>query len=262
MRQLARQRRHSRPKRRRGRFSGLYKVLSVLLVAAAVVVACIVFFRVNTIDVAGNVRYTSQEIIEASGIQQGDNLILLPSMRISAQIQTKLPYVERVALQPAYPDGLIIKVTERVAAASVDSAEGRWLISSQGKLLEKDSGGIQVIQITGLTAVGAYAGGILQASEEQALTLEYVKELLMVLEQQGILLECTALDCTAATSMTLHYGIYRLRLPRGGDYGYCIELAKSALKTGLEDGKLLEGQGGLLDLTVSDGRARFRPDTD
>lgn len=259
---MARQRRHSRPSRRRGRFSGLYKVLSVLLVAAALVAACIVFFRVNYIEVAGNVRYTAEEIIEASGIQQGDNLIILPAMRISALIQTKMPYVERVAIQPMYPDGLMIKVTERVAAAAVDSAEGRWLISSQGKLLEKDNGTIQAIQITGLTAVGAYAGGMLQAVEEEQLTLEYVKELLVVLERQGMLAQCTALDCTAATSMTLNYGIYRLRLPRGGDYSYCVQLAQSALSKGLEDGKILEGQGGLLDLTVSDGKARFRPDVE
>ena len=36
---MARQRRHNRPSRRRGRFSGLYKVLSILLVAAAIIVA-------------------------------------------------------------------------------------------------------------------------------------------------------------------------------------------------------------------------------
>ncbi len=64
----------------------------------------------------------------------------------------------------------------------------------------------------------------------------------------------------AATSMTLNYGIYRLRLPRGGDYDYYIRLALSALDKGLEEGKLQEGQGGLLDLTIVDGRARFRPD--
>lgn len=259
---MARQRRHSRSSRRRGRFSGLYKVLSILLAAAALVAACIVFFRVNSIEVAGNVRYTAEEIIEASGIRQGDNLIILPAMRVSALIQTKLPYVERVAIQPAYPDGLLIKVTERVAAASVDSAEGRWLISTQGKLLEKDNGTIQAIRITGLTAVGAYAGGILQAAEEEQLTLEYVKELLAALERQGMLAQCTALDCTSATSMTLDYGIYRLRLPRGGDYGYYIQLTQSALARGLEDGKILEGQSGLLDLTVTDGRAWFRPDAD
>ena len=72
---MARQRRHARPKRRRGRFSGLYKVLSILLVAAAVVLACVVFFRVNSVEVEGNVRYTAEDIIEASGIQIGDNLI-------------------------------------------------------------------------------------------------------------------------------------------------------------------------------------------
>lgn len=259
---MARQRRHKRSVRRRGRFSGLYKVLSIMLAAGAIAAACIVFFRVNTMEVEGNVRYTAQEIIDASGVKTGDNLIALPASRVSASIRVQLPYVEGVSLQRAYPDRLIIRVTERVAAASVDSAEGRWLISSQGKLLEKDSGAIQVIQITGLTAVGAYAGGILQAAEEEQLTLGYVKELLAVLEQQGMLTQCTALDCSATTSMTLNYGIYRLRLPRGGDYNYYIQLARSALAKGLEEGKILEGQGGLLDLTVLEGRARFRPDSD
>ena len=257
---MARQRRHSRPKRRRGRFGGLYKVLSILLVAAAIITACVVIFRVNTIEVAGNVRYTAEEIIEASGIKTGDNLIALSGSRVSAAIRTQLPYVEGVALQRAYPDGLVIRVTERVAAASVDSAEGRWLISAQGKLLEKDNGAIQAIQVTGLTAAGPFAGGMLQAAEEESLTLDYVKQLLAVLESNGMLGDCTALDCTSAISMTLDYGIYRLRLPRGGDFEYSIQLARSALTQGLEEGKLQEGQGGVLDLTVAEGKAYFRSD--
>ena len=261
MNTVARQRRHNRrPSRRRGRFSGLYKVLSVLLAAAAIIVACVVFFRVNTIQVEGNVRYTAQEVIDASGINLGDNLIALPAGRVSAAIRAQLPYVEGVAIQRAYPDGLIIRVTERVAAASVASAEGRWLISAQGKLLEKDNGSIRTVQITGLTAVGPYAGGMLQTEEGEALTLEYVKDLLAVLESQGMLEQCTALDCTGASSMTLEYGIYRLCLPRGGDYGYYIQLAQSALSAGLRDGKIQEGQGGLLDLTITEGKAHFRPD--
>ncbi len=258
---MARQRRHKRrPSRRRGRFSGLYKVLSVLLVAAAIIVACVVFFRVNTIQVEGNVRYTAQEIIDASGIKTGDNLIALPSSRVSAIIRAQLPYVEGVAIQRTYPDVLVIHVTERVAAASVDSAEGRWLISTQGKLLEKDNGAIHTIQITGMTAVGPYAGGMLQTEEEEVLTLEYVKSLLTVLESHGMLEQCTTLDCTSASSITLEYGIYHLCLPRGGDYDYYIQLARSALDTGLRDGKIQEGQSGLLDLTITDGKAHFRPD--
>ena len=240
---VARQRRHSRPKKRRGRFRGLYKVLSILIVAAAVVMACVVFFRVNSIEVTGNVRYTAVEIIEASGIQMGDNLIALPRSRISAAIRAQLPYVENVALGKSLPDGVILKVTERVAAASVDSAEGRWLISAQGKLLETDIGGIQTIQITGLTAVGPYAGGMIQVAEGEESTLSYVKEPL------------TVLDCSAATYLTLDLGIYRLKMPRGGDYDYCIRLTESALASG----KIPEGQGGMLDLTVVDGKAYFQP---
>ncbi len=257
---MAQQRRHSRPRKRRGRFGGLYKALSILLAAAAVIVACVVFFRVNTIEVAGNVRYTAEEIIEASGVKTGDNLIALAGSRVSAAIRAQLPYVEGVALQRNYPDGLVIRVTERVAAASVDSMEGRWLISAQGKLLEKDNGTTRAIRITGLTAVGPYAGGMIQAAEEESLTLDYVKQLLAVLEGYGMLEQCTALDCTAAASMTLDYGIYRLRLPRGGDFDYYIRLARSALAQGLEEGKLQEGQGGVLDLTVAEGKAYFRAD--
>ena len=120
---MARQRKHKRPVRRRGRFSGLYKVLSVLLAAGAVAAACIVFFRVNTIQVEGNVRYTAQEVIDASGVKIGDNLIVLPGGRVSAAIRAQLPYVEGVTLQRAYPDGLVIRLRsgKRTTAPSARS---------------------------------------------------------------------------------------------------------------------------------------------
>ena len=257
---MARQRRHSRPSRRRGRFGGLYKVMSVLLIAAAVITACVVFFRVNAIQVEGNVRYTAQEVIDASGVKQGDNLIALPGGRVSAAIRAQLPYVEGVTLQRSYPDGLIIRVTERVASASVDSSEGRWLISSQGKLLEKDNGSVKTVQIDGLTAVSPFAGGMLQVAEGEQATLGYVKELLAAVENYGMLEQSTRIECGSATSMTLYYGIYRIKLPRGGDYDYCVRLAQAALDSGLSSGKIQEGQGGLLDLTVTEDRARFIPD--
>ena len=252
---MARQRRHTRSRRRRGRFSGLYKVLSVLLAAAAVVLACVVFFRVNNLEVSGNVRYTAQEIIEASGIKTGDNLVTLSRSRVSAAICTKLPYVENVTIKKVLPDGVVLRVSERVAAASVESAEGRWLISAQGKLLEKDDSGTKSVTINGLTAVGPYPGGMLQVTEEEETTLSYVTQLLTQLETHGWLGQCTALDCSAATSMMLEYGIYRVKLPRGGDYNYCLSLTESAL----DSGKIPEGVGGLLDLTVVEGKVYFRP---
>ena len=252
---MARQRRHARYRRRRGRFSGLYKVLSVLLAAAAVVLACVVFFRVNSVEVSGNVRYTAEEIIEASGIMTGDNLVTLSRSRVSAAICTKLPYVENVSVKKVLPDGVVLRVSERVAAASVESAEGRWLISAQGKLLEKDNGAAKSVTIRGLTAVGPYPGGMIQVAGEEETTLGYVTELLTQLESHGWLELCTSLDCSAVTSMTLDYGIYQVKLPRGGDYNYFLSLTESALASGV----IPDGVGGSLDLTVTEGKVYFRP---
>ena len=251
---MARQRRHPRSKRRRGRFRGLYKLLSILLIAAAVVLACVVFFRVNSVEVTGNVRYTAAEVIAASGIEMGDNLVVLPRSRVSAAICANLPYVESVSVKKALPDGVVLVVTERVAAASVESAEGRWLVSAQGKLLELDKGAVETIRITGLTALGPYPGGMIQAAEGQEATLRYVGELLGELEARGLLAQCTALDCSAATSMTLDWGIYWVKLPRGGDYSYYMSLTQAAL----DSGKLPEGVPGTLDLTITEGKVNFK----
>ena len=252
---MARQRRHARSRRRRGRFSSLYKALSILLAAAAVVLACVVFFRINSIEVSGNVRYTTEEIIEASGIETGDNLVALSRSRVSASICTKLPYVENVNIKKVLPDGVVLRVSERVAAASVESMEGRWLISAQGKLLEKDTGTDLVVTINGLTAAGPYPGGMIQVAEGEETTLSYVKELLTQLESHGWLGECTVLDCSAATFILLDYGIYRVKLPRGGDYNYFLNLTESALASG----SIPEDVGGLLDLTVVEGKVYYRP---
>lgn len=110
---MAQERRHkSRSRRRRGRFGFFYKLLSVLLVAAALTTACVVFFRVNNITVIGNSRYTVQEVIEASGIQQGDNLITLSPSRVAARIRLRLPYVSSVSIRRALPDTVVLEIED------------------------------------------------------------------------------------------------------------------------------------------------------
>ena len=87
-------RRHSNRRRRRGNFGFLYKLLSVLVICAAVVMALTLFFRVDTIRVTGTERYTEDEVIEASGIQLGDNLFLLNKYEAARSIAEQLPYID------------------------------------------------------------------------------------------------------------------------------------------------------------------------
>ena len=87
-------------RRRRGRFSFLTKLLCILLIAGAVVAALTVFFKVQSITVSGNARYTSEEVVAASGIEIEDNLFLLNKYSAAQAIFEKLPYVEGGDDQP------------------------------------------------------------------------------------------------------------------------------------------------------------------
>ena len=107
-------RRHSNRRRRRGNFGFLYKLLSVLVICAAVVMALTLFFRVDTIEVTGTERYTEKDVIEASGIQLGDNLFLLNKYEAARSIAEQLPYIdiEDIRIRRELPDTLLIDVAE------------------------------------------------------------------------------------------------------------------------------------------------------
>ena len=111
-------RRNRRGRRRnRGRFGGLYKLLSILIIFAAILAGCIIFFRVNTMVVSGNARYTQEEVIAAAGVERGDNLFTLNKYQIADRILTQLPYVEDVSISRKLPDALIFEVAESSGVA-------------------------------------------------------------------------------------------------------------------------------------------------
>ena len=86
--------RHNRKRKRgRRRFGLLFKLLCGAALVAAATLGATVFFQVETIAVVGNSRYTAQEVIDASGVQIGDNLFQMNKNQISQQILQRLPYV-------------------------------------------------------------------------------------------------------------------------------------------------------------------------
>ena len=122
------QRKHQR-KTRRVRFTWLYGVISALLILAAVVGGCIVFFRVDTINVQGNSRYTQEEIVAASGIEQGDNMFLINKFQVIDQMISQLTYLDDVTIRRGLPSTLNVTVTECTVAgrcATGRTASGGW----------------------------------------------------------------------------------------------------------------------------------------
>ena len=251
---MARERRHkTRGRRRRGRFSGLYKLLSTVLVTAAVVVACVVFFRVNGVTVTGNSRYTAEEIVAASRIETGDNLIALPKGKIANRILVGLPYVRMVSIDRVLPDGVLLTVEEHLAAAAVSDGKNWWYISAQGKLLEQ-SGKTGPLRIEGITAVNPSSGESLSVSGEEAARLSYALALLAVLEERGMLGDCISLDCSAAGQLRLRYLNFVVKMPTTGDFAYILRCLETALD---EDERVSRKDSGTFDFTVADGKFYF-----
>ena len=142
-------------KRRQGRFSFLYKILIFVAICGAIAVALALFFKVDTITVTGNSRYTANQIIEASGIETGDNMFFLNKYHASERITAALPYVETVRISRQLPDTLVVTVTECTAPAAVSQDGKLWLLSGDGKIVDAKTGdGKQYAVVEGLTLLG------------------------------------------------------------------------------------------------------------
>ena len=162
-------------KRNRGRFGPLFKLLCLVAVGVALTMGATVFFRVESVVISGNERYSQEEIIAASGIQVGDNLYGLNKVRIDQNIRTSLPYIGDLTINRALPNTIVITVTEwnavaRIAAPDPEQASAiqkelagedpdaepiplaqeSWLISVKGKLLEPAPEDSTAIAVTGL----------------------------------------------------------------------------------------------------------------
>lgn len=241
--------------RKRGRFGFLYKMLAVIAVGAAVLVGATVFFRVEEVVVTGSMRYTAQQVIDASGIVRGDNLFGMNKFDTARQIRRLLPYVEGVNIRRGWPDSLIITVNECEPAARLPGESGEWLISKSGKLLELvEQADDDIIRVDGLRAIQPESGLPLMVREGQQARCDGLLALLQSLDQYGALEKVSWIDMTSASRILMDYdGRFTVKLPVSGDFEYLLGAMGKAVDT-LED-----YETGTLDLTVKDYTVVFSP---
>lgn len=106
------------------------KLLIMAAVVAAVVFGVAIFFKVGRVEVQGNTIYSSEKIMEASGLELGDNLLTVSRARVAGNVKAALPYVDQVSVGRVLPDTVVISVKESqlVFAAQTDT-NTVWLIS-------------------------------------------------------------------------------------------------------------------------------------
>ena len=254
-------RRNRRGRRRnRGRFSALYKLLSVLIIFAAILMGCVVFFRVSTVEITGDSPYTEEEIRRVSGVEQGDNLFTLNKYQISSRIYTQLPYIGTVNFERKYPDTFVIHVTASVPVAWIESGGSRWLMDTDCKLLE--SGGASLTegkaQVRGLEAVNPSVGSVLTVPPEQQDKLDQLKGFLAAIQARQMTGSLTSfLDLTSNNEIRFGYGAnLTVLFPMNGDFTQKTYYLQQTLWTMDEKGI---PRTGTLDLTYDNQEGHLLP---
>lgn len=246
-----------RKRRRRGGLARLLRPLSVILAAVAVVVALTLFFKVGDIEVTGNSRYSAEEIAAATGVELGDNLILLDRYGIQRKLFVDLPYIKEARINPNLPSTLSVEVVETRAIAALSGSGACWLISQDGKLLEavNEVQAQDYLDITGLEADTPAAGQELRLAEDSHITLDRLRELLAALEERQLLARADSLDMTSDEILVIHYdGRFQVEMYYSADFDYklhCLEETVALLQP---------NETGIIRMTMKDeDEVRFIP---
>ena len=265
---------------RRGRFLGLYVFLTVVVVLIAIVASCIIFFKVSTVEVYlrdadGNTasishskHYSQEEIVEASGVELGQNLLMLNKNQAIARILTRLPYVSSVSMHKQLPGTLSLTITENEPVAAIQTGkQSWWLVDVNGKLLQQAAGSQSCMVVVGLTLIEPRSGEVIRVPDgtigvtdggnnvppSQQLQRDSLLKLLHPLQDYDLQDKVRSVDLTSESELALDYdGRLTVKIPLESDLDYNIKYFARIL-TDYVDVKWSKKDKGVLDMTYDDG---------
>ena len=233
------------------------QLLLQLGTVAAVVLALLfgmsIFFKVDEakISVSGVNKYTEVQIREASGIRDGENLLLISDAKISANIIAQLPYVKSVRVGIKLPDTVQIEIVELDVVYAMEAEDGSWwLMSASGDVVDQtsESAAAAHTKISGVKLEAPKIGEKAVAAEpEQAPTnaegesvpvtvtgsqrLQTVISILEYMEDNGIIGKAASLDVTQMGAIEFWYGQqYRVKLGDTTQLGWKVQTAALAIR--------------------------------
>ena len=263
----------------RNRF--LLQLVTVVAVVAALLLGLSIFFKAQKVVVAGAGKYSEWQIRQASGVQDGENLLTINAAKVGARIKSKLPYVDEVRVGIRLPDTVCIEIEELDVAYAAEAKDGTWwLIDSDCRVVESVSAAESksYTQIVGVQLDAPAIGKTAVAAEpEQETTpteteeteagesepsnviaslpvvavrgsdrLEAAMLVAKALEEEGILGQIVTLDVTSLGSIEMWYGDrYQIQVGDTDRIDYKIAAMKQVIEGNSEH------QGGVLDVSFT-----------
>lgn len=247
----------------RNRF--LLHLATVVAVVLAVLFGMSIFFKVKTVTVTGMNKYTAWDVREASGIQEGENLLTISEPKLSSNIKSRLPYVDKVRIGIKLPDTVKIEIKELDVVYAIEASDSSWwLIRADGGVVEKTNSADAGLytQITGVKLDDPEVGKAAVAAQPQQTgedgqtvpvtvlaseQLSAVISVLQYLESNGIIGKIKSLDVADLSSIEMWYeDRFQLLLGDTTQLSYKISLIKTAI-----DQHMQTYDSGILDASLT-----------
>ena len=256
---------------------------TVAAIVLALVFGISIFFKVDTVAVSGQEQYSAWDVMEASGIRQGDNLLTVSKAKAASLIRSKLPYVDKVRIGIKLPGTVNIEITELdVVYAINDTVGGWWFITSEGRIVEKTNlaGAKTVTRVAGVVLTEPSVGSNGVAWEEAAATtatlpsgeteppvvftaqqqFQTALQILRAMEKNSVLGEVTVVDVSNVGNLLMKYGDrFIVELGDSSRLDYKVQCVATAVRTSFK-----EYDRGTLDasFTLKPNELVYTPDAD
>lgn len=123
---------------RRRRLKIFFTFFVIFLLALSVVLCFTVFFPIANLNAKGSKIYTESQIVKASGVLMGDNLLATAEGTVLKRLKATLPYIESIELERNLPDSLTIKVKDAGEYACYYDGKSYYTVSHTGWVLKKE----------------------------------------------------------------------------------------------------------------------------
>lgn len=241
--------------RRRKLLLAMGGIFAVLLIT--MILCLTVLFRIDTIEVSGASRYSSEQIVEASAVKKGQNLFTLNEGKACDEVVKTLPYVNTVTITRHLPGTIVLEVTDVTVVGAVKTGQGYVVIGTNGKMLEQ----VEKLPehcplLKGVTLTKFELGEPVEYEDEQQ---KKAMDAFSAALESGEIDKITEIDISDLYNIKAVYD-NRIHLSFGlaTDMEFKFRFAKAIL----DSDKVSDTQKGTLDLSlVSDkNRAYFDPD--
>ncbi len=250
-------RRHTERQRKRIRMMKIRRTVFfaiLILIAVFVILFYTPIFKIRSVEIEGNNKIETVQIMESVGEAEGKNLFRIKASAIKKNI-LKIPYIKSVEIdRVVFRSRLKVIVTECEEAACIAGGSGYIIIDTAAKVLaeaqEKPTG---IPEVIGLSITNISTGEQLKIEEKDKFNV-----MLMCLEEMkkiDILSGVVSLSVADIANITFNYED-RLDALCGSN----VDLAKKLgfFKSAINSSKLTENSRGTIDLTTT-GKAIYTP---